>query len=227
MIGIISALALETDMLLKNSSVDKKETVCGIEFHEIKIKNKDIVVAVCGVGKVNAARVTQAMILKYDPSLIINTGVAGALSPDLSIGDIVIASKVLQHDMDTTALGDEAGFLSTPPLVYIPADEKAKTDLISSASSLSYNVKEGIVASGDKFVANEEEKLRIRALFSADACEMEGAAIGQVCYLSSVPFAVVRAISDGGNSDSPMDYPTFVRFAAERGAALLESFLSL
>ncbi len=227
MIGIISALSLETEMLIEKSSFDIKETVSGIDFHKIEIGGKDTVLAVCGVGKVNAARTAQAMILKYNPECIINTGVAGGLSSSLKIGDIVISEKVVQHDMDTTALGDEPGFLSTPPLVFIPADKSLLEKTIEVGASLDISVVSGTIASGDKFISSEEDREKIIRLFSAAACEMEGAAIGQVCYLSEIPFLVIRAISDGGNSDSPMDYPTFARFAAKRGAALLEKLISL
>ena len=187
MIGIISALSLETEMLIEKSSFDIKETVSGIDFHKIEIGGKDTVLAVCGVGKVNAARTAQAMILKYNPECIINTGVAGGLSSSLKIGDIVISEKVVQHDMDTTALGDEPGFLSTPPLVFIPADKSLLEKTIEVGVSLDISVVSGTIASGDKFISSEEDRERIIRLFSAAACEMEGAAIGQVAYVNGVP----------------------------------------
>ena len=101
MIGIISAMTLETEMLINKSSFDITETITGIDFHKIEIEGKEVVLAVSGVGKVNAARVAEAMILKYNPDFIINTGVAGGLNPELSIGDIVLSRELVQHDMDT------------------------------------------------------------------------------------------------------------------------------
>jgi adenosylhomocysteine nucleosidase len=227
MIGIISAMTLETEMLINKSSFDITETITGIDFHKIEIEGKEVVLAVSGVGKVNAARVAEAMILKYNPDFIINTGVAGGLNPELSIGDIVLSRELVQHDMDTSALGDPVGFLSTPPLVYLPANTDLLKKAEKAAAELNFKTISGIIASGDKFVSEETDRERIIENFSADACEMEGAAIAQVCYLSGVPFLVIRAISDGGNSDSPMDYPTFARLAAEKGADLLRKFISL
>lgn len=225
MIGIITAMALEAEKLISESENASAEEVTGILFHKLTINKTDVVLAVCGVGKVNAARCAEAMILKYSPDLIINTGVGGALADNLNIGDIVISESVVQHDMDTSPLGDPIGFLSTPPLVFIPADQSTAEILCENAKELGLNAVKGIIASGDQFVCTPEKKDFIRSSFGAAATEMEGAAIGQVCYLAGVPFVVLRAISDGSNDDSAIDFPTFAKMAADNSAALLKTIL--
>ncbi len=224
MIGIISALSVEAELLIE-SSEKSVETVniTGIDFHKIVLGGKEAVVAVCGVGKVNAARTTEAMIISFNPQLIINTGVAGGLSEKLSIGDIVISENVVEHDFDTSPLGDEKGFLSTPPLIYIPAEEVTAKILKSSASKLGLNAVLGTIASGDQFIWKPEQKEFITTQFNALCAEMEGGAIGHVCYLSGVPFVVIRAISDGANSESPVSFPEFCKMAANNSANLLKS----
>ncbi len=223
MIGIITALALEAEKLISESEKTVTEEVAGLIFHKITINKTEAVVAVCGVGKVNAARCAEAMILKYSPDIIINTGVGRALADNLNIGDIVVSESVTQHDMDTSPLGDPLGFLSTPPLVFIPADQLTAETLCENASELGLPAVKGIIASGDQFICTPEKKEFIKSNFGAIACEMEGAAIGQVCYLSGVPFVVLRAISDGSNDNSKIDFPTFAKMAADNSAALLKT----
>lgn len=223
MIGIITALALEAEKLISESENTVTEEVTGLIFHKITINKKEAVVAVCGVGKVNAARCAEAMILKYSPDIIINTGVGGALDESLNIGDIVVSESVTQHDMDTSPLGDPLGFLSTPPLVFIPADQVNAEILCENASELGLTAVKGIIASGDQFICTPEKKDFIKSNFGAIVCEMEGAAIGHVCYLSGVPFVVLRAISDGSNDNSAIDFPTFAKMAADNSASLLKT----
>jgi adenosylhomocysteine nucleosidase len=223
MIGIITALALEAEKLISESENTVTEEVTGLIFHKITINKKEAVVAVCGVGKVNAARCAEAMILKYSPDIIINTGVGGALDESLNIGDIVVSESVTQHDMDTSPLGDPLGFLSTPPLVFIPADQVNAEILCENASELGLTAVKGIIASGDQFICTPEKKDFIKSNFGAIVCEMEGAAIGHVCYLSGVPFVVLRAISDGSNDNSAIDVPTFAKMAADNSASLLKT----
>lgn len=224
MIGIISALAVEAELLIESSEkTPVTVNITGIDFHKIVLSGKEAVVAVCGVGKVNAARTAEAMIIAFNPHLIINTGVAGGLLDDLGIGDIVISERVVQHDFDTSPLGDEKGFLSTPPLVYIPVEEVSAKLLKSSAEKLGLKAVLGTVASGDQFIWRAEQKEFITSQFGAACAEMEGAAIGHVCFLSGVPFVVIRAISDGANNESPVSFPEFCKMAADNSAKLLKS----
>lgn len=224
MIGIISALSIEAELLITSSETpDEVREISGIQFHKITLAGKSAVVAVCGVGKVNAARTAQAMIMAFSPEIIINTGVAGSLSENLRIGDLVISENVVQHDMDTSALGDEPGFLSNPPLIFIPADNSTAEKLMENAGKAGITATLGTIASGDQFVCAADKKDYIKKQFGALCCEMEGGAVGQVCYLSGVPFVIVRAISDGSNDDSAMDYPTFAKMAADKSASLIKT----
>lgn len=216
---------IEVEKLKKLLTDTKQEKVSGVEFHLGKIGKAEVVVAKCGVGKVFAAICAQAMILCYKPEIIINIGVAGGLSESLKIGDIVIADSVAQHDMDTTALGDEAGFLSDIGLVKISADKAAVDTLKAACDKLCVNYEVGTIASGDQFISDAGKKRWIKDIFSAKACEMEGASIGQVCYVNNVPFAALRAISDGANDDAKLDFPTFAAIASENSAKVIEIFI--
>lgn len=224
-IGIIGAMQVEIDGLRAIMENKKSVTLSGIDFVFGDIFGKRVVTAVCGIGKVFAAICTQTMILSFNPDVIINTGVAGTLSDKLSIGDIAIAKNSVQHDMDTTALGDELGLISGPNIVYIPADEKLSGTLEECVKSLGINCLKGTVATGDAFINDDLKKKKITENFSAIACEMEGGAVAQTCYVNHVPFSILRAISDGGDDNSHIDYPTFVKMAAERSIEVLKKFI--
>lgn len=225
MIGIIGAMDVEVEgikLVVENSS---ERIISGVTFVSGTIEGREVVVAKCGIGKVNAAICTEAMILAFNPALIINVGVAGSLSPELSIGDIVVADNVCQHDFDTTPVGDKRGLIAEVNLINIPADQDAYEHLASCVQACGINYQIGTIASGDIFVADSDTKDFIVAEFSALACEMEGASIGQVCWINRVPFTVLRAISDSANEDSHMDYPEFCRLAARRSIMVIDEFL--
>lgn len=224
-IGIIAAMDSEI-AAIKNEMTDKTvETVSGIEFVKGTLCGKNAVVAKCGIGKVFAAICAQTMILKYSPALVINTGVGGSLSEKLSIGDIAVASDVVQHDMDTSPLGDPVGLVSGINIVHFPADIVAVEFISAAAKSLGINCVQGTIASGDQFIASREKKNYIKDNFGAIACEMEGAAIGHVCYVNVTPFAVIRAISDTADDSSHMDYGEFLKLAADRSFKVVTRFI--
>ncbi len=224
--GIICAMPLEMEGLRAHMTDMTTETVSGIEFVSGKLGQASVVTAVCGVGKVFAALCAQTMILRYAPARLINTGVAGSLSPTLTIGNIAIAENVVQHDMDTSPIGDPVGLLSGINIIKIPADAALGQALACCAADCGLTVQRGTVATGDQFISSTEQKDRIRAAFGAIACEMEGGAIGHVCYVNGTPFAVLRAISDGGDEAAQMDYPTFARMAAENSVRVLVRYLT-
>ena len=225
MIGIIAAMKAEIESV-KNEMVEKSvRTVSGIEFVSGKFKGKDVVVAQCGIGKVFAAICTQTMILLYHPDMILNTGVGGTLTTELSVGDIAISLDVVQHDMDTSPLGDPVGLISGINVIRFPADSRMYTELAKSADALGIRNVIGTIASGDQFIASTAKKDYIKENFSAIACEMEGAAIGHVAYVNEIPFAVVRAISDSADDSSHMDYGEFLPMAAANAAKLIENFV--
>ncbi len=226
MIGIIGAMEIEVESI-KSLLTDKAtETVSGIDFVSGKFGQKDVVVAKCGVGKVFSALCAEAMILKFGPEMIINIGVAGYLDKTLKIGDIVIADSVVQHDMDTSPLGDPVGMISDINIINIPADEKIYKLLENCVSALGFSHTTGTIASGDQFVASTEKKQFIIDAFGAKSCEMEGGSIGHVCYVNNVPFGVLRAMSDGADDGANMDFPTFARMAAANSTKVISKFLS-
>lgn len=223
-IGIIGAMDIEVDELIAVMTEKEIKTISSINFVKGKIYDKNVVVAKCGIGKVFAAICAQTMILEYNPKCIINSGVSGALSDNLSIMDTVIADKVVQHDMDTSPLGDPKGLISGINIIYINADNDLSEKIENSAKDLNLNVNRGIIASGDQFIANENKKLEILNNFNAISCEMEGASIGQVCYVNSIPFAIMRTISDG--KGEAIDYNTFAKSAAEQSIKIIKNFLN-
>ena len=225
MIGIIAAMDVEMKSLRSYMENTETEVISGIRFVRGTLEGKDVVTAVCGIGKVFAALCAQTMILHYQPRCIINTGVAGTLTDALTIGSIAVSSAVVQHDMDTSPLGDPVGLISGINKVELPADRLLTGQLSACAKVMGIKTATGVIASGDQFVASAERKAFIVEHFKAIACEMEGAAVGQVCYVNKVPFCVLRAISDSADGSSHMDYPTFVQMAAEQSVALLRRFM--
>ncbi len=219
-IGIIGAMEPEVEALVGELEDSSLECVGGITFHLGTLLGKRVAIARCGIGKVFAALCTEAMIIKYSPDLIVNTGVGGALSAGLSTGDVVVADSLCQHDMDTSAIGDPRGLVSGINKIYFEADSRAVEILLSAASSLGLNARRGRIASGDKFIASSADKESIIGEFSADACEMEGGAVAQAAFVNGTPFTVIRAISDSADGEATMDYPTFLPIAARNSAAL-------
>ena len=226
MIGIIGAMHIEIEKikaLMENKTV---ETVSGVEYVRGTLYGREIIAAACGIGKVAAAMCAQTMILKYSPECIINTGVGGSLSTKLSIGDIAVAESLVQHDMDTSPLGDPVGFISGINVINMPCDKRIVETLEKGVSSLgSVKSVRGVIASGDQFIASVEKKNFITENFNAIVCEMEGASIAQVCFTNGVPFGVVRAVSDCADGSSHMDYAEFLPLAAANAASLIEYFV--
>ena len=222
LIGIIGAMQVETEGLVAEMTETKTEVVSGVKFTTGKLCGRDVVVATCGVGKVFAAICAEAMILRFGVTALLNTGVAGGLLPELEIGDVALADQVVQHDMNTTALGDPQGLLSGINIVEIAADQKMLKALCEATAELDFNGAVGTIASGDLFVAKASTKERIVSQFNAIACEMEGASIGHVAFVNGVPFAVLRVISDGGDG---MEFSEFVKIAADRSVKLTKKFL--
>ena len=224
--GIIGAMAVETDAIKSMICDPVTEKVGSIEFVRGNIRGNDVVVAQCGIGKVFAAICAEAMILKYAPDRIINTGVAGTLSEELGLLDVAVSSSVVEHDMDTSPLGDPVGLISGINIINIPASDNLVSDILAAAERIGKKCVSGVIASGDQFIADREKKNEIKDRFSAIACEMEGAAIGQVCYVNGVDFAIIRSISDNADDRAgSMDYPELCQKAAEQSEKLLMELL--
>ena len=219
-IGVIGALCEEVEGLVGMLKNRTSEVVSGIEFFLGEIHGKKVAIAKCGVGKVFAAMCAEAMILRYSPKLVVNTGVGGGLAIGLKTGDVVIADKLLQHDMDTSAVGDPKGLISGINKIYFEADPSAVSILCSAAESMKLSYRVGAIATGDKFIASSEDRKFIASQFSAVACEMEGGAIAHVAYVNRVNFAVIRGISDCADGSATMDFPAFLPIAAKNSTAL-------
>ena len=228
-IGIIGAMQVEVD-LLKDAMEERGpvtvETVSGRDFYEGTINGMPTVVVQCGVGMVNAALCAQALINSFSVAAVVNTGIAGSLDASIDIGDVVVAKDAVNHIMDVQNLGYKPG--QTPGIepVALPASPVLRKAACSAAEEIGITVHEGRVASGDRFVRDEEEKKRIVDTFQASCCEMEGAAIAQACYLAQTPYVIVRAISDKADGSASVDYPTFEAKAARDCALLTMHLLS-
>ncbi len=225
-IGIIGAMDAEMDGLKAAMSGVTSETVAGVEFLSGTISGRPVIAAVSGVGKVNAAVCAQTMILEYNPSVISSTGVAGG-HKSLRCGDVVVASSVVQHDMDTSPLGDEAGFISGINLINIPCSKKVSEGLIRAAGSVGgIECKYGVIATGDRFICSSDDAEAISKRFGALAYEMESGSIGQVCFINGVEFAALRAISDNGDDGANESYAEFMSMAAEKNIKILKKYLA-
>ena len=224
-VGFICPMDCELDAVRR--LFEKTETVryAGMDFYKGSIAGHSAVAVKCGVGKVFAAMAAEAMILGFSPDLIINTGVAGNLADGLSIGDVVVSSSVVQHDMDTSPLGDPVGLISGINKVYLESDADASALMCRVLDSLGIRYVRGVVASGDQFVATQEKRDFIRQAFGAACCEMEGAAVGQVCYASGVRFLILRALSDDANGHSPDDFPAYCVKVSETSSKVIAAFM--
>ncbi len=227
-IGIIAAMAEELEILLKDLVLEEKIKKANMTFHKGQLYGNNVVAVVCGIGKVNSAICTQILVSEYKVNKVINVGVAGGIGKDIYPGDIVIAENLVQHDMDTTAFGDKIGQI--PRLDTF--DFKCDKEMVSLAQRACKEISElnsftGRIASGDQFVANIEKIRWLDKEFGAISCEMEGASIAQVCYLNSVPFVVIRSISDNANNGAHMDYEKFIPVAVKNSTRILKRMLEM
>ena len=193
MYGIISAMNEEMTEIKKIMKNIEEEKIYELTFFKGIINTTEIVLVETGVGKVNSARVTQILIDKFNPEAIINVGSAGSCNEELEIGDIVIGSKLVQHDFDITAFNHPKGYISNIGQ-FIESDEnliKKFNEIINNKQQKDFKLKLGIIASGDIFCTEIKMKDKIRQKFNADAVEMEGASIAQVCKLDNIPFIVI------------------------------------
>ncbi len=220
MIGIIGAMEIETRGIKNLIDSPKTETYSSIEFVSGKLHGKDVVCAMCNPGKVNAALCAEAMILKYDPEIIINSGVAGSLTDKLDVLNVAIGKSCVQHDFDLSPLGMPKGMVDGVNVIHFECDKRACE--ILEKICLPYNTMVGTIATGDVFVTGEKLKNQIRQSFDAIACEMESGAIAQVCVVNKVKFAALRTISDGANE---MDFNTFKVKASEMAIEIIDNFV--
>ena len=224
-VGIIFAIEEELNELLKFLKQEKEYKIFDLKFYEGIISNTRCILVKCGVGKVNAARATQILIDHIKIDYIFNVGVAGGISPNLKVGDIVIGERLVQHDFDITAFNHEKGYI--PEIgVYINSDEylyKLANNVLKDEQKM--NVFSGVIASGVIFCTEFNMSKKINKKFNALCVEMEGASIAQICYLSHIPFLIIRSISDTPNNNNTITYETFLQDSSKKVAEAMTNIL--
>lgn len=228
-IGIIGAMELEVEELKSKMEIIRKEERASMEFLEGMLNGTDVVIVRSGIGKVNAALCTQILCDVFDVTHIINTGVAGSLKNEINIGDIVVSTDALHHDVDVRVFGYPLGEVPQMGCLAFPADEKLSVLAVECCKEVNpdISVYNGRIVSGDQFISDKKVKEHIITNFGGFCVEMEGASIAHAAYLNHVPFVIIRAISDKADDSAEMDYPTFEKAAAAHSAALVEHMLPL
>lgn len=225
-IGLIGAMVEEVDKIIQH--MDRRTTIikAGLQFYEGRIHQHEVVVVQCGVGKVNAAVCSQIMIDQFHTDLVLFTGVAGALHPALDIGDIVVSTECMHHDMDATALGFARGEIPYAPISVFPSDEHISALAYECSQQLfPGRVRRGRIVSGDQFIADRDEVRMLHEELDGVCTEMEGAAVAQVCHMNSIPHVIIRSMSDRANGDAPANFQQFCILAADHSYQIIECIL--
>lgn len=223
MLGIIGAMDEEVSRLKEQLTDVQVETRAAMDFYKGRLDGKDVVVVRSGIGKVNAAMCTQILADIYKVEGIVNTGIAGSLKAEIDIGDIVLSDDALQHDVDASGFGYVVGQIPRVDTLAFEADGK----LVQLAKECCARVNPDIhtfvgrVVTGDQFISDKGKKQWLVETFAGYCTEMEGAAIAQACYLNSIPFLIVRAISDKADDSATVDYPAFEAKAITHSVNLL------
>lgn len=227
MIGIIGAMEEEISQIVHTMTDVTTIEIAGMVFHQGKFVGKDVVAVKSGIGKVNAAMCTQILATYFKVDAVINSGVAGALNNEVNIGDVVLSTDALQHDMDATGFGYAPGVIPRMEISTFPADERllelAETSCKKAVPEI--GVFRGRVVSGDQFITSKEIKDRLISTFQGYCTEMEGAAIAQAAYLNKIPYLVIRAISDKADDSASMDYGEFEKKAIDHSVRLLTEMI--
>ena len=226
-IGIIGAMEEEVAVLKESMNIEETVEYASMQFCKGVLCGKNVVVVRSGIGKVNAAICAQVLVDKFHIDILINTGIAGSLDAAIDIGDMVISTDLVEHDMDATIFGDPLGQVPRMDTFSFPADpvlvEKAVKANEEANSEIQTFV--GRIVSGDQFVSSSEVKEKLVKNFQAKCTEMEGAAIAHAAYLNKVSCVIIRAISDKADNSATMDYPTFEKQAIERSVKLVHNLL--
>ena len=227
-IGIIGAMEVEVAILKEKMEDVRIIKKASMDFYEGILAGKKVVVVRSGIGKVNAGICAQILADVFSVDAIINTGIAGSLNKNINIGDIVLSTDVVQHDMDATGFGYRKGQIPQMPVFFFNADDNLRRLAAEVCKEVNPDIQvfEGRIASGAQFVCDQDVKNRIVSEFSAYATEMEGAAIGQAAYLNEIPFLVVRAISDKADGSAQMDYSEFEKAAVDHSVRLTLNMLA-
>lgn len=228
-IGIIGAMEPEVAALKEAMEVKYRKHQAGMDFFDGILEGVPVVVVKCGVGKVNAALCVQILADCFEVSHVINTGIAGSLNASLDIGDILVSEKAIQHDMDVTIFGYQPGQVPGFESREFIADEAMAQAAVGACqlANPDIHVVKGCVVSGDQFISSDKVKQHLIDEFNGDCAEMEGASIAQAASLNSLPFVIIRAISDKADGSAEMDYPTFEHEAAGHCANMVIQFLKI
>ncbi len=223
-IAIMGAMPEEIEPIISKLENLKETQYAANKYYEGTYNGKEVVVAYSKIGKVFATLTATSLIEKFGCDTLLFSGVAGAISDELKVGDLIIAESLCQHDLDITAFGHPYGYVPEGE-VCVASDEKLRDIAKQVAVSKGLPLKEGIIATGDQFVANAERKKWIGDTFKADALEMEGAAVAVVCNALGVPFFILRAISDSADMDAGFDFDEFLESSAKISADFILSMV--
>ena len=223
MLGIIGAMDEEVAKIKEQMEDVETKQIASMEFLKGTVKGHPVVVVRSGIGKVNAAMCTQILIDLFNVDAVINTGVAGSLNADINIGDIVLSTDALEHDMDAVAFGYPVGQIPRMDTLSFKADEQLRKTAKEICEKVNPDVTvfEGRVVSGDQFISDKQKKEWLIENFAGYCTEMEGAAIAHAAYLNDIPFLIIRAISDKADDSASVDYPAFEAKAIEHSVRLL------
>lgn len=224
-IGIIGAMDEEIALLLENMTEKKEQTVANCLFVEGRMQDRKVVLLKSGIGKVNAAMATTILHERFSPTHIINTGSAGGFAENLEVGDVVISTEVVHHDVDVTAFDYAYGQVPGHPATYT-ADQNLIRKAQKAMQTIDVNYEEGIIATGDTFMEDPDRVAFVRGKFpTMIASEMEAAAVAQVCYLYNKPFVIIRALSDIAGKKSSISFDQFLDKAAKNAAQLIMAII--
>ena len=229
MIGIIGAMEEEVAALKEDMDIQETVEQASMVFCKGKLCGKDVVVVRSGIGKVNAGICAQILVDRFQADMLINTGIAGSLDARIDIGDMVISTDALHHDMDATIFGDAIGQIPRMDTLAFPADEELVQKAAKANEKANPDIRTftGRVASGDQFISSGEAKEKIVENFHPLCVEMEGAGIAQAAYLNKVSYVIIRAISDKADNSATLDYPTFERQAIAHSVRLMKELLTM
>ena len=227
-IGILGAMDQEVALL--QASLDNQEVVewKHLTFYTGSLYGVEVVVVKCGIGKVAAAVATTALVDRFAPDYVVNTGSAGGFDTDLNIGDLVIATSVLHHDIDITHFGYTLGQAAGMPATYESDETLILAAEQAAEQSLDVTTKRGLICTGDSFIGSDEAAARLREAFpTMAAVEMEGAAIAQTCFMLSTPFLVIRSLSDIAGKTSTVSFQSYLEKAAKHSAELVMQMIAV
>ena len=226
-IGIIGAMEEEVAVLKQSMEIEEAVSYASMDFCKGKLCGKDVVIVRSGIGKVNAGICAQILVDKFNVDMLINTGIAGSLDAQIDIGDMVISTDCVEHDVDASIFGDPVGQVPRMDTFSFPADATLVEKAVAANEEANPDIKTftGRIVSGDQFVSSSEVKDKLVTLFQAKCTEMEGAAIAHAAYLNKVSCVIIRAISDKADNSATMDYPTFEKKAIEHSVRLMQNLL--